>query len=79
VTSPVSADGDTIFTVPITGTVTNGDAVATRAISFGAEGASNIRPAQLLSFANSFANRSGHPVQILPSTFQDVEHDAEIY
>ena len=83
VTSPVSADGDTIFTVPITGTVTNGDAVATRAISFGAEGASNISQAQLLSFANSFANRSGHPVQILRSTsnrsFQDVEHDAEIY
>jgi hypothetical protein len=32
VTSPVSADNDKVFTVPITGTVTSGDAVSTRTI-----------------------------------------------
>jgi hypothetical protein len=83
VISPVSADNDTVFTVPISGTVTSEGADSARAIAFGAEGDSEASLGQFLPFPNSFANRSGHPVQTLPSsgnrTSQDVEHHAETY
>ncbi len=78
VTSPVSADNDKFFAVPITGTGISEGAVSTRAINFGAEGVSKASLPQL----PSFANHSGPPVQTPASpgnrTFQDVEHHAEI-
>lgn len=78
VTSPVSADNDKVFAVPITGTGTSDGAVSTRAIDVGAEGVSKASLPQL----PSFTNHSGPSAQTLASpgnrTFQDVEHHAEI-
>jgi hypothetical protein len=74
-----SPNNDMIFTAPITGTGVSADAVSTRGIDSGSEGVSESSLSRLLSFAN----RSGHPAQSLPSsnsrTFLDVEHHAEIY
>ncbi len=78
VTSPVSADNDTVFAVPITGTATSSGSASTHKIDSGTEGVSKASFAQLLSVAN----HGEHPVQTLPGssnrTFQEVEHHAEI-
>ncbi len=77
VTSPVSADNDTAFTVPITGTGVSAMSASTPKLDFGADGVSESSLRQLLSFTN----HSGNPVRTKPGssnrTFQD-EENAEI-
>jgi hypothetical protein len=72
VTSPVSADNDTVFTVPITGSVTSGGAV-----EFGAEAGSKASRSPSLSFAK----RNEHAIEPLPissrRTSEDMEHHAD--
>jgi len=62
VNSPVSADNDMTFVVPITGTGISTVVASTPELDFGAEGVSEASLPQLLSFTNHGAN----PVQILP-------------
>jgi hypothetical protein len=64
VNSPSSADNDTAFAVPITGTGVSAITPSTLELDFGAEALSEASLPQLLSFTN----HSGHPVQILGST-----------
>jgi hypothetical protein len=63
VNSPTSADNDTAFAVPITGTGVSAIAASTPELDFGAEALSETSLPQSLTFTNS----SGLPVQILGS------------
>ena len=63
VNSPVSADNDTTFAVPITGTGLSAVVPSVPEIDFGAEALGESSPPQTLSFTNSGAG----PVQILPA------------
>ncbi|MGA9508037.1 MAG: choice-of-anchor D domain-containing protein [Candidatus Sulfotelmatobacter sp.] len=63
VNSPVSADSNTAFAVPITGYGASVIQPSTPELDFGAEAVSESSPAQTLSFTNFGAN----PVQILAS------------
>jgi hypothetical protein len=78
VTSPQSADNDTAFAVPITGTGVGAMMAASRELNFGAKAISETSLPRLLSFTN----HSWHPATTLPGsstrTFQDEEHHAEI-
>ena len=78
VTSPASPDNDKAYSVPITGTGIGSDAVSTSEFDFGAEGVSKASLPQL----QSFTNHRGRPVRTMASpsnsSFQDVEHHAEI-
>ena len=62
VTSPVSADGDTAFAVPISGAPFSAIAPSTPELDFGAEALGELSAPQLLSFTNQGAAA----VQILP-------------
>jgi hypothetical protein len=62
VNSPTSADDDTAFAVPITGSAFSAIVPSTPEIDFGAEALGETSATQLLSFTNQGAN----PVQILP-------------
>src|ERR1700704_641454 len=77
VTSPQSADNNTAFAVPITGTGV-GAMAASPEVDLGAEAISKASLPLLLSFTK----HNWHPVQTLPGsstrTFQDQEHHAEI-
>jgi hypothetical protein len=76
VSSPVSADNDTTFVVPITGSGLSAVTASTSELDFGSEGPSQASLPQVLSFTNHSAN----PVQILaaaPCTstrFGEVHH-----
>lgn len=61
--SPVSADSNTAFAVPITGFGQSVIQPSTPELDFGAEAVSESSPAQTLSFTNF----SAAPIQILPS------------
>jgi hypothetical protein len=63
VNSPVSADSDTAFAVPITGAGFSTIVPSTPELDFGAEALSEASPPQLLSFINQGTNS----VQILPA------------
>jgi hypothetical protein len=63
VNSPLSADSNTTFAVPITGTGMSAITGSTTELDFGAEAVSEASTPQLLSFTN----HSGQPVQILGS------------
>jgi len=75
--SPVTADNDTAFTVPITGTGVSSNAVAISKLNFAVDGVSKTS----LSRLHSFTDRSGLSVQTLlgsgDRSFQDVEQHAE--
>lgn len=62
-TSPTSADNDTSFAVPITGSGISAIIPSTPELDFGAEAVGETSVPQLLSFANQGAS----PVQILPA------------
>jgi hypothetical protein len=64
VTSPVSADSDTTFVMPITGTGASAIVPSVPEIDFGAEALSETSLPHSLTFTNS----SGNPVQILPAS-----------
>ena len=64
VNSPLSADNDTAFTVPITGIGASAIEPSTRELDFGAEEALNPPEASLPQML-SFTNNSGSPLQIL--------------
>jgi hypothetical protein len=78
VTSPASPDNDKAYSVPITGTGIGSDAVSTSKFDFGEEGVSEASLPEL----QSFTNHGGRPVRTMASpsnsSFQDVEHHAEI-
>jgi hypothetical protein len=63
VSSPISADGDTTFALPITGIGFSALAPSTPELDFGAEALSEMSAPQPLSFTN----QGMFPVQILPS------------
>jgi hypothetical protein len=63
VTSPTSADNDTSFAIPITGTAFSAIVPSTPELDFGAEAVGEMSAPQLLTFINQAAN----PVQILPA------------
>jgi hypothetical protein len=63
VNSPVSADNDTAFAVPVTGIGFSAIFPSTGELDYGAEALGEISTSQTLSFVNQGAN----PVQILPA------------
>jgi hypothetical protein len=63
VTAPISADGDTTFAVPITGTGLSAIVPSTPELDFGSEAPTETSSPQLLSFTN----HGQSPIQILPA------------
>ncbi|MGC1373553.1 MAG: choice-of-anchor D domain-containing protein, partial [Candidatus Sulfotelmatobacter sp.] len=61
--SPMSADSDTTFALPLSGTTFSAIVPATPELDFGAEAVGESTESQTLSFTNQGAN----PVQILPA------------
>ena len=78
VTSPDSADSDTVFAVPITGTGVSNGAAVNREVDFGAVGFSEASVSQSRSFTAGIEHLAQTSLSPSNSILQDVEHHADI-